>query len=205
MLLPRGAARLRDDLGAFLKARRQGAFGDEPCGTQAAVAARIGITRQTLSYIERGAAWPGPNTLDSLLDLLDLGWEDVAHPEPGYRRFQLGESFGGRTLEPAPARTRQRLFMEGKEANQLLAFGAQIRLYRKTMGLGLVVMAERAGVSAAFLSRLERGQIRRSRVFRFDRHDLDDAGYPKFIVLNAYLAVVMKATVIEGAIGQMPR
>jgi transcriptional regulator with XRE-family HTH domain len=79
LLLPEGSGRLRSDLGAFLKRRRQGRLDSEPFGTQAQIARRVGITRQTLSEIERGAAWPGPATLDVLLDILDLGWEHVAH------------------------------------------------------------------------------------------------------------------------------
>lgn len=80
MLLPRGVVRLRADLGDFLKRHRQGKLEGEAFGTQARVAAKAGITRQTLSDIERGAAWPGPATLDALLDILNLGWEHVAHP-----------------------------------------------------------------------------------------------------------------------------
>jgi transcriptional regulator with XRE-family HTH domain len=79
MLLPRGAVRLRADLGEFLKRHRQGKLEGAAFGTQAQIAARAGITRGALSDIERGAAWPGPATLDALLDILDLGWEHVAH------------------------------------------------------------------------------------------------------------------------------
>lgn len=76
LLLPKGSERLRVDFGEFLKQRCQGKLDSEPFGTQAEIAPQVGIKRQTLSEIERGAAWPGPATLD----ILDLGWEHVAHP-----------------------------------------------------------------------------------------------------------------------------
>ncbi|WP_416350902.1 helix-turn-helix domain-containing protein, partial [Sphingomonas sp. 10B4] len=84
MLLPRGAGRLRDDLGKFLKDRRQGRLGHDQYGTQAQIAARVGVSRQTLSDIDRGAAWPGATTLDLLLDALELGWGNYP-PPTGYK------------------------------------------------------------------------------------------------------------------------
>lgn len=187
MLMPRGAARLRKDLGAFLRKRRRGEFGDQAYGTQSAVAARVGVTRQTMSKIERGAAWPGPGTLDALLDVLDLGWEDVAHPEPGFRRFHVGAPLDGETLAPERGPTRHRVFMEGPSGDLLLAFGGSLRAFRKARRLTLGDLATSAGISLALLSRLERGQVRRSSIFRFEV-DPDDLERPKLVVLNPRLA-----------------
>lgn len=186
--MPRGAARLRDDLGTFLKKRRQGKIGDDCFGTQDALAARIGVTRQTLSDIERGAAWPGPETLDALLDALELGWEDVAHPEPWFGAFYLGAPLDGKRLMAEPGRPRHRVFMEGALGDQLLAFGRRLRAFRTAKGLTLTELAARAQISVALLSRIERGQVERSRVFRFDESNLDDLGRPTLLVLNPCLA-----------------
>lgn len=193
MLLPRGAARLRDDLGSFLKQRRQGKLGDERFGTQAEVAARIGITRQTLSDIERGAKWPGPVTLDALLDLLDLGWEHVAHPvASGRRPLLVVEDMpgGGRlvAVSKSDAPCRHRVLIEGYQGRLLLSLGEALRAERKQRRLTLVEAALRAGVSAALLSHLERGQLSRSALFRFDKGEPDELGRPKLVVLNPWLA-----------------
>lgn len=79
MLLPRGTVRLRADLGKFMRRHRQGKLEGVRFRTQTRVAARVAITRQMLSDIERGAAWRGPATLDVLLDVLELGWEHLPH------------------------------------------------------------------------------------------------------------------------------
>lgn len=187
LLLPKGSGRLRADLGDFLKQRRQGKLDSEPFGTQAEIARQVGIRRQTLSEIERGAAWPGPATLDALLDILDLGWEHVAHPiESGADpRYRVDDMPGGGRLADMPtasAPARHRAFLEGVEGNQIIAFGEQLKAARKRHKLTLVAVADRAGISTALLSRLERGQIKASHVFRFE------ARGPALVVLNPYLA-----------------
>lgn len=192
MLLPRGAVRLRADLGDFLKRHRQGKLEGEPFGTQAHVATRAGITRQTLSDIERGAAWPGPATLDALLDILNLGWEHVAHPvESGadQRKFVNDMPGGGRLaripLEQAPRR--HRTFLEGDRGNQIIALGERIRVARERQGMTLVEAAQAAEISASLLSRIERGQLRRSGVFAFvpatERRDP-----PILVICNPWIA-----------------
>jgi transcriptional regulator with XRE-family HTH domain len=192
MLLPRDAVRLRADLGEFLKRHRQGKLEGEPLGTQAQVAARAGITRQSLSDIERGVAWPGPATLDALLDILGLGWEHVAHPVESAvdQRYLVDDMPGGGRLarmsaEEAPRR--HRTFLEGVRGNQIIALGERIRFARQQKGMTLVEAAQAAGISAALLSRIERGQLRQSSVFKFvpaaepgDRSEL--------VMCNAWLA-----------------
>lgn len=191
MLLPKGAVRLRTDLGAFLKRRRQGKLDGETFGTQAQLAARIGIRRQALSEIERGENWPGPATLDALLTILDLGWEHVAHPVEGEsdpRLFVNDMPGGGRLarLAPALASARSRICLEGKEGRRIIAFGEEIKAARQGRGLTLVQAASEAGVSAALLSRLERGQVSKSRVFRLDA-PVDGSGWPVLVILNPWL------------------
>jgi transcriptional regulator with XRE-family HTH domain len=192
LLLPKGSGRLRSDLGAFLKRRRQGRLDSEPFGTQAQIARRVGITRQTLSEIERGAAWPGPATLDALLDILDLGWEHVAHPiaSGGDPLTFVNDMPGGGRLAEMPAGSApacHRTFLEGPRGNQIIAFGEAIREARAGRGLTLVEAATAAGISAALLSRLERGQLARSGVFRFDDAG-DGSGVPTLVITNRWLA-----------------
>ncbi|MEG3085698.1 helix-turn-helix transcriptional regulator [Sphingomonas sp. PB2P12] len=192
MLLPRGAVRLRADLGEFLKRHRQGKLEGAAFGTQAQVAARAGITRGALSDIERGVAWPGPATLDALLDILELGWEHVAHPvESGVdQRYLVNDMPGGGRLSHMPleeAPRRHRTFLEGVKGNQIIALGERIRFARQQKGMTLVEAAQAGGISAALLSRLERGQLRRSSVFAFVPA-AEPGNPPKLIICNTWLA-----------------
>jgi transcriptional regulator with XRE-family HTH domain len=82
--------------------------------------------------------------------------------------------------------------MEGALGDQILAFGRNLRNIRQAKGLTLVELAAHASISAALLSRIERGQVQRSSVFRFDERDLDDYGRPKLAVINPYLAWAVK-------------
>lgn len=192
MLLPRGAVRLRGDLGKFLKRHRQGKLEGVAFGTQAQVAARVGITRQTLSDIERGAAWPGPATLDALLDVLELGWEHIAHAVEADAdpRYFVDDMPGGGRLDRAPTKEtprRHRNFLEGDTGNQIIALGRRIRAARKRQGITLVEAAQGAEISAALLSRMERGQIWRSRVFAFvPAAQFSDP--PELIICNTWIA-----------------
>lgn len=192
LLLPKGSGLLRGDLGEFLKRRRQGRLDSAPFGTQAQIARRAGITRQTLSEIERGAAWPGPVTLDALLDILDLGWDHVAHPiaSGADPHTVVNDIPGGERLAELPAASapaRYRLFLEGEGGNQIIAFGKTIRDARQGRGMTLVEAAAAAGISAALLSRLERGQLATSSVFRFDNAD-DGSDGPTIVITNPWLA-----------------
>lgn len=210
LLLPKGAGRLRTDLGDFLKQRRQGKLDSEPFGTQAEIACRVGIRRQTLSQIERGAAWPGPATLDALLDILDLGWEHVAHPiASGVNPRYLVDDMpgGGRSAQipPALAPKRYRTFLEGMEGKQIIALGERLKFVRKRRGMTIVEVARHAGLSAALLSRLERGQLTMSHVFRFDPPEVA-GGSTTLIVLNSYLAglCALEQAALDGSRDEVP-
>jgi transcriptional regulator with XRE-family HTH domain len=202
MLLPRGAVRLRCDLGEFLKRHRQGKLEGGAFGTQAQVAARVGITRQTLSDIERGTAWPGPATLDALLDVLELGWEHIAHAvetDADARNF-VNDMPGGGRLARVPAEEvprRHRNFLEGDTGNQIIALGKRIRTARERQGMTLAEVARRAGISAALLSRMERGQIWRSRVFAFVPAT-QSGDPPKLIICNPWIARLCNGNGGEG-------
>ncbi len=192
MLLPQGAVRLRADLGAFLKRHRRGEFEGEAFGTQAEIAARVGVTRQTLSDIERGVAWPGPATLDTLLDILGLGWEHVAHTvaSDADQRYMVNDMPGGERLAPVPAEEaprRHRTFLEGDKGNQIVALGERMKFARQRQGMTLVEAAHAAGISAALFSRLERGQLQRSKVFRFVP-EAEPGDPPKLVICNPWIA-----------------
>ena len=196
LLLPRGAGRLRADLGYFLKHRRQGKLDGQCFGTQAQVAGQAGIRRQTLSQIERGAAWPGPATLDALLDILELGWEHVAHPvaSGSNPRYYVDDMPGGGRLAempPALAPRRHRRCLEGMDGDQIIAFGERLKAGRRRRKMTLVEVAKHAGISASLLSRLERGQLTASSVFRFGPPE-GEVRTPTLIVLNPYLARLCK-------------
>lgn len=202
MLLPLGSVRLRADLGEFLKRHRQGKLEGVAFGTQAQVAARAGVTRQSLSDIERGAAWPGPATLDALLDILGLGWEHVAHAvetETDPRNF-VNDMPGGGQLARLPAQEalrRHRTFLEGEKGDQIVALGERIRFARQQKGMTIVKAAQAAGISAALLSRLERAQLRQSGVFEFiPGTDLSDP--PVLVICNPWIARLCDGADEEG-------
>ena len=202
MLLPRGAVRLRADLGKFLKRHRQGKLEGVRFGTQTQVAARVGITRQTLSDIERGAAWPGPATLDVLLDVLELGWEHIAHAvetDADPRNF-VNDMPGGGRLARAPAEEaprRHRNFLEGDTGNKIIALGERIRTARERQRMTLMEAAREAGISAALLSRIERGHIWRSRVFAFVPAT-QSGDPPELIICNPWIARLCNGNGGEG-------
>lgn len=62
---------------------------------------------------------------------------------------------------------RHRTFLEGEKGDQIVALGERIRFARQQKGMTIVKAAQDAGISAALLSRLERGQLWQSGVFRF--------------------------------------
>lgn len=90
-------------------------------------------------------------------------------------------------MPPASAPARYRIFLEGVEGNQIIAFGEQLKAARKRHGLTLAAVADHAGISAALLSRLKRGQLKVSHVFRFDPPEGRTRG-PTLVVRNPYLA-----------------
>lgn len=95
------------------------------------VAAAVGIRPRTLARIERGGQTPLWPTLERLCEHLGVGVADVA------RRWMQD------SLD--------------QPSNPLAAPGIGLRALRRARGLTLVELAGRSGVSAATLSRFERG------------------------------------------------
>jgi transcriptional regulator with XRE-family HTH domain len=116
---------------------------------QASVADDVGIRRETLSKIEQGRT-PRPQILDRLLGVLELDWCDVAVRGKG-NKF--------------------RLRLDGYRNELLVEIGEEIQEKRKKEGKTLAALSNELELSASTLSRLERAQLSRSRVFR------DSAGF----------------------------
>lgn len=155
--LPEGYARFRPDLGAVLRHRRK-----EERLTQGRLAKKIGVARETLSRIERGRAWPRPDTLNKLTAELDLKVYDV------WVREGLGR---------APRKTDDLI------TDRRAQLGIDLRSGRLAEGLSLRALAALCGTSAAQLSRIERNLTSRSRSFEMDHTNTgryDDAGRDHF-------------------------
>ena len=160
---------------------------------QKTLAYDIGITRQSLSAIENGHAWPHWETMEKLADKLGLKSDDIfetGKPSPtsrfryddddddedaAQRRLELGAALrAGRRLENLSLEQvankcqlladKYRLMAEHfyllAEQNDVLAKRYQ-RLAEKSVQLG-----RKRLVSAAQLSRIERDEVTRSRVYQ---------------------------------------
>jgi transcriptional regulator with XRE-family HTH domain len=148
MQLPRDFGELRDDLGLILrKCRLKNDYSG--CRTQAAVASRVGISRESLSRIERGQRQPSFDTLSKLMGLFKLDGPEITKKVQGSRPF----------LHYAVER-RQDL-------------GWALRAGRLEEGFTLQALAEQTGMSVSQLSRIERSQSTRSRVIEIQASDRD--------------------------------
>lgn len=151
MRLPTGYSALRLDLGDLMQAARR-----RLRMKQEALAHDVGIARETLSRIEGGRA-PRPQVLDRLMAALDLDWPEVAVE---------GEAVS------------ERPFIEGYRGNAFCGFGRELQARRKAQDKSLRTLSAELGLSPSTLSRLERGQLSRSRVFReregYAQLDVDD-------------------------------
>lgn len=154
MRLPSGYSSLRcKKLGGILRAERK-----KRRIKQAVLASDVGIRREALSRIENGRQTPRPRVLDALMGELNIEWDQVACR--------------------GPARRPARIFEEGTRGDALIALGNEIHRRRRKEGLSLSTLGDRLHLSAAQLSRVERGQVLRSRLFRdrpsdraFDREE----------------------------------
>lgn len=149
-LLPQGFSAFRDDLHERIRQARQKRF-----GRQQALADAIGISRESLSRIERGHAWPRPDTLDAIMRLMDWDWRDVA---------VAGSTNGAK----------RHIFDGTWRDDYLLDLCSAVRRGRKKLGLTVAQAAAAANLSTAQLSRIERGQCRRSRVLEEVPEDQED-------------------------------
>lgn len=140
----------RTDLGEFLKLRRKALF-----GKQQTLADAVGIARPSLSAIENGHALPLPDTVNGLMRELGLAWPMI-----------LVSGNTDRVARSTDTTAR---------ADQRLDLGQSLREGRRLQGLRLWQVAERCGMSVAQLSRIERGEAKRSRAYE---DDPDDAATP---------------------------
>lgn len=92
-----------------------------------------------------GGRTPRFQTLDRLLEILDLDWSDVAEC--------------GRCENFRP-------FAEGSRGDFLVKTGRELQSRRKARGMSLTQLSALLGLSASTLSRLELGELPRSRVFK---------------------------------------
>ncbi|MFD1789230.1 helix-turn-helix domain-containing protein [Sphingomonas floccifaciens] len=146
MRLPEGFVELRADLGNILRDRRKSE--NIPLKN---LAADVGITRESLSRIERGRRCPGYDTLYRIMGQLGLEWHQIA--------------IRGRAERPA------RHFPRNEREENLEDLGAMLRKGRKAAGLSLRALAAECALSYSRLSRIERGQSRYSDVLEEDPDD----------------------------------
>ena len=165
MLLPFPYFSLKKNLGVVLRrARRRKAL------KQAVVSYDAGISRGALSMIEAGRT-PRLQTLDRLMEVLDLEWHDIA---------ERGNSGSFRP------------FTEGFRGDWLVHTGQELRRRRKAQGMSLARLANLLGLSASTLSRLEMGELPRSRVFK-DMMDFEHVPFDErpFEVVHPGLAAFL--------------
>ncbi|MDR6790826.1 transcriptional regulator with XRE-family HTH domain [Sphingomonas sp. BE138] len=156
MRLPEGFSHLRPDLGKILKDHRTGVSGTVGPVSQEALAASVGMTLAALSRIENGHTWPQAQTLDRILEALEMDWPDVAVR-------------GVRSVPP-------RRFDGTPQGTQVFVLCQRLRAERRALGWSLVELSRRSGVSASHLSRIERAEAGQSAVFTWHH---DDLGRPR--------------------------
>jgi transcriptional regulator with XRE-family HTH domain len=138
---------LRADLGDTVRAERK-----KRRIKQEVLASDVGIRREALCRIENGRQKPGPRVLDALMRELEIDWNEVAEK--------------GDTSHPA------RVFEECTRGRALQRLGNDICERRAAARLKLRGLSKRLRMSAAQLSRIERGQVLHSRIFRDHPDDL---------------------------------
>lgn len=115
--------------GAAMLGERLRAFRERRGLTLQEVASRSGLSRSYLSELENGKKQPSIKALEALADALNVAL-DALMPD------------GGREAEAEA---------EGR-------LGEHLRLARERKGMSLAAAAEAAGISAGYLSEIERGQ-----------------------------------------------
>ena len=138
---------LRSKLGDIVKAERK-----KRRIKQEDLAGDVGIRREALSRIENGQQMPRPRALEALVRELGIEWDPVV--------IKLD------VLRPVP------VFEEGTRGRALDRLKNDIYRFRKAECLTLRALGKRLRISAAQLSRIERGQVLHSRIFRDHPDDL---------------------------------
>ncbi|MEO5937454.1 MAG: helix-turn-helix transcriptional regulator [Sphingomonas sp.] len=174
--LPEGLVGLRLDFGARLRRYRR-----KQSLTQAELAERAGLGRETISRIESGKVQPKPGTLDEILRVLGLDMGKVAV-----------RGRNGRTKRVAR-------YFDGSERGDLRhEIGRAIRIARIAEDMSLRTLAERSGLSASQLSRIERGEGERSSVYKNHKDEAhlarEDRG---FLLVNPELLRLAKKVLLE--------
>ncbi|WP_278985678.1 helix-turn-helix transcriptional regulator [Sphingobium yanoikuyae] len=116
--------------------------------TQQVVADAIGITRTAYARFENGKSWPRPDTFEALQDYFEVFGEQLAVAR------QPGERATGR-VKPN---------FDTVRAGAILDMGRYLRECRKVKKYTLRQVAAWSGISAAQLSRIERGECVNSRI-----------------------------------------
>ena len=140
MRLPCGYLLLKEQFGTEIRSARK-----SQRLKQAVLAQSVGISRETLSRIERRNRVPRPQILDAIMRELELDWPQLATT--------------GINANPRP-------FVDGSRGDQLLALGKELQAKRLSQEKSLRELSDELGLSISTLSRLERGQLPKSRVFR---------------------------------------
>jgi len=165
-----GLVALHSDLGDRLRQARNGPKGEGIGHKQEMLAHAAGISRSTLPRIENGHVVPRMDTLERLMAALDVANDVVGEP---------GLTGAGQLMSP-------RSIKDAKDAD----LGARLREQRRLLRLSIAEVAvAAAGVSAAQLSRVERGPSRRSRLIAWCTGDPDLRGDDRArIFVNPVLA-----------------
>jgi transcriptional regulator with XRE-family HTH domain len=150
MRLPSGHSDLQAKLGGVIQAARE-----EKGISRKVLAHDVGIRREALSRIENGKQMPRSRLLEALVLKLGIEWEPVVIEIQAVR----------------PARE----FEEGTRERALEHLANDIYQRRKAERLSLRALSKRLRISAAQLSRIERGQMLHSRIFRDHPDDLVNA------------------------------
>ena len=149
--LPTGFAGYKNEVGDILRHLRiEHGWTQRQLVETIKLKAGIKIARETVSRIECGHELPAPATLDALL-----------------RTFNIELSMltvVGETDRPRP-------FQDSHRGTLLVDMGDDLKKGRIAEGLKLREVAERCGLSSAQLSRIERGEMTRSRVIQEDPKD----------------------------------
>jgi|EndMetStandDraft_5_1072996.scaffolds.fasta_scaffold00090_2 transcriptional regulator with XRE-family HTH domain len=116
--------------------------------TQQVVADAIGITRTAYARFENGKSWPRPDTFEALQDYFGVFGEQLAVAR------QPGERATGR-VKPN---------FDTVRADAIHDMGRYLRGCRKKKKYTLRQVAAWSGISAAQLSRIERGECANSRI-----------------------------------------